>query len=93
MNASRQVISRPREATSNVTQPTITATPSGPSKIVDTLKPRCPLNEEMTLEEAQLWFKNYKAHLHTMRMHSQSKKSKSREPCWMSIWIPEWHRH
>ena len=59
MNASRQVTSRPREATSNATQPTITATPSGPSKIVDTLKPRCPLNEEMTLEEAQLWFKNH----------------------------------
>ena len=63
MNASREILSQPRAPTSNVTQSTTTATPSGPSKIVDTLKPRCPLNEEMTLEEAQLWFKNYKAHL------------------------------
>ena len=30
---------------------------------MDTLKPKNPLNEEMTLEEAQLWFKNYRAHL------------------------------
>ena len=63
MNASREILSQPRAPTSNVTQPTTTATPSGSSKIVDTLKPRCPLNEEMTLEEAQHWFKNYKAHL------------------------------
>ena len=64
LNASRQVLSQPREATPNANQSTTTtATPSGPSKIVDTLKPRCTLNEEMTLEEAQLWFKNYKAHL------------------------------
>ena len=60
--ASRQVLSQPREATPNANQSTTTA-PSGPSKIVDTLKPRYPLNEEMTLEEAQFWFKNYKAHL------------------------------
>ena len=45
LNASRQVLSQPREATSNANQSTTTtATPSGPSKIVDTLKPRCPLN-------------------------------------------------
>ena len=63
LNGSRHVLSRPRATAPNAVQPTTTATSSGPPKIVDTLKPRSPLNEEMTLEEAQLWFKNYKAHL------------------------------
>ena len=37
--------------------------PSGPPKIVDTLKPKEPLSEEMNLEEANQWFKSYRAHL------------------------------
>ena len=60
---SKKVVSE-KSATPNVVQSTTTtATSSGPPKIVDTLKPKSPLNEEMTLEEAQLWFKNYRAHL------------------------------
>ena len=39
------------------------ASPSGPPKIVDTLKPKEPLSEEMNLEEADQWFKSYRAHL------------------------------
>ena len=63
LNSSRHVLSKPRATTPNVAQSTTTATFSGPPRIVDTLKPKNPLNKEMTLEEAQLWFKNYRAHL------------------------------
>ena len=36
---------------------------SGPPKIVDSLKLKEPLSEEMNLEEANQWFKSYRAHL------------------------------
>ena len=61
LDASRQVLSQPRTTTPNVALSTTTS--GEPPKIINTLKPKSPLNEEMTLEEAQLWFKNYRAHL------------------------------
>ena len=61
MDAAEKALEKIRPTSSTeVPQP---ASPSGPPKIVDTLKPKEPLSEEMNLEEANQWFKSYRAHL------------------------------
>ena len=60
MAAARKALEKTRPSGTGDPQP---ASPSGPPKIVDTLKPKEPLSEEMNLEEANQWFKSYRAHL------------------------------
>ena len=62
MNSSRHVLNLPRPGT-NGTQLTNSVASGGPIKIEDTLKPKELLSEDMNLEEANLWFKAYRAHL------------------------------
>ena len=61
MDAAEKALEKIRPTSSTeVPQP---PSPSGPPKIVDTLKPKEALSEEMNLEEANQWFKSYRAHL------------------------------
>ena len=60
MAAAEKALEKVRPSSTGAPQPT---SPSGPPKIVDTLKPKEPLSEEMNLEEANQWFKSYRAHL------------------------------
>ena len=65
------VITELRIFVSNVLHPNIstgnvlrrTRPPLKDNELNDSLKPKTPLSEEMSLEEANLWFKNYHAHL------------------------------
>ena len=59
LNSTREVLSLPRATT---TQP-VNPSPSGAVKIEDTLKPRELLSADMSLEEANLWFDAYHAHI------------------------------
>ena len=62
LNGARHVLNKPRPGI-NTLQSTTGAASSGPIKIEDTLKPKELLSEDMNLEEANLWFKAYRAHL------------------------------
>ena len=63
MGELKKVLDRDQAANQGPSVPNAPVPNGGLPKILDTLKPKEPLSKEMNLEEANQWFKSYKAHL------------------------------